>query len=228
MSSSSLHHAFSEAPTDQDAYQGYVDFLEEVYQKMNENYYQPVAREIFDSFVNDFEEKIYPQLQDTKKSSDFIRWRSASFLVERLKSEEDIFSTFYPPKPAKEYKRKALGKRVDLGITGEKTDYGYMATHVEPRSDAYEKGLRENDVIIMIDEQKTLDIDAKEINNLLNPLIHTTLKLTYLNVDRESEQTIEVTSKEYFKQTVFFWFPPKRRVFFAFNFNGLTVKHPRI
>jgi len=197
------HNVEGIASKDQNNYQEYVDFLEKVYETMNQHYYQSISREAFEHFVEEFKTKIYSQLNETGKSIDYIRWRSANIMVEKLKSSEDIFSTFYPPKPAKEYEETVLGKRVDLGIEGKKIDQGYQVTHIEPRSDAYEKGLRINDVVLDIDERKATQLSEEEIKELLNPFIDSEVNLKYLDFEQKKENEIEVISKEYFKQTVF-------------------------
>lgn len=184
-------------------YKGYLDFFEEVYQTMAENYYQTVTREEFERFRKTFDEKIYAELQETGKSSDFIRWRSAAFLVDFLKKEEDVFSSFFPPKPAKKYEATALGKRIDLGIEGKKMGLGYVTTHVEPRSNAYEKGLRPNDLIVQIDGQAVTELEDKTIKKFLRPLENTQVRFLYISAQTRMQREITVTSREYFKQTVF-------------------------
>jgi carboxyl-terminal processing protease len=188
--------------SEQETYQSYLDYFEKVYKTMDENYYQPVSREAFNAFLDDFKTKINEQVKAEKKSDDYVRWRSASFLVKRLKSSEDIFSELYPPEPAKEYKASALGTRKDLGIEGEKVAEGFKVTKIEPRVDAYEKGLRVDDVITKMDEAVLKDLPIEKINELLSPLIDTKVKMTYLAQGKEEKQ-IEVVSKEYFKQQVF-------------------------
>ena len=180
-------------------YQSYIEFFEEVYDTMAENYYQPVARENFDRFIDVFNERIYAQLTETGKSVDFVKWRSTSFLIDYLKEEEDIFSAFYPPKPAKEYEQTALGKRIDLGITGELLKDGYRVTDVEIRSDAFEKGLRRGDVLIQIDQMNVLDSTMTEIGEKLRPLEDEVVQISFLDRDKQMRK-IEVVSREYFRQ----------------------------
>ena len=216
-------HAGDSIPGDDETYKSYTDFLNKVYQTMDENYYQPVSREAFDQFIEDFKTKIYSQLKDTGKSNDYIRWRSAAYLVEKLKSPEDIFSEFYPPKPAKEYETKALGKRVDLGVEGVLNNRGFQVTHIEPRSDAYTKGIRQEDILLKIDGKVARDLKQEEVRELLNPLFESTVKIVYLDVDRNLETEVDVVSKEYFKQMVFM-VPTKSPNIYALEIRGFNRK----
>ena len=184
-------------------YREYIAYFEKVYKKMDENYYQPIRREDFNRFMLAFNTKIYAQLKTEKKSNDFVRWRSSAYLVDFLKSQEDIFSAFYPPKPAETYAKEALGERVDLGIDGKKTDAGFLVTHVEPRSDAYTQGLREDDLLLAVDGKELKGLDQKAIEDQLNPLKGSKVKISYLEHDTRQEKSLEAVSKEYFKQTVF-------------------------
>ncbi len=188
---------------EQKNYQQYLDFFEEVYETMDQHYYKPVPRAKYDQFIEKFNTKIYAQLKEKGKSNDFVRWRSASFLIEHLKSEEDIFSEFYPPKPAQKYKQTALGVRKDLGIDGEVVERGYKVTHVEPRADAYAKGLRNDDIILTIDYQEVTALEENNVKDMLTPLMGTTVTIEYLREEEGRTEKIVVEPKEYFKQTVF-------------------------
>ncbi len=187
---------------DQD-YQQYLAFFEEVYKTMETNYYLPVRREAFERFIRNFDGKIYKSLRRIGKPDKYIKWRSAAYLIDYLKSPEDSFSAFYPPKPAKEYEQTALGKRVDLGIEGKLEADGYHVTQVEPRADSYLKGLRINDILRKIDQKDVLKLTEKEIRERLNPLEGTQVNLVFLAVAENIEKSIQVTTVEYFKQTVF-------------------------
>jgi carboxyl-terminal processing protease len=191
------------AQSQDETLQEYIGFLEEVYQKMNENYFQPVSRERFDQFIETFKTKIYAQLKDTGKSIDFIRWRSANLMVEKLRDPQDIFSTFYPPKPAKEYEETALGIRFDLGIEGNLTDEGFVTSKVEPRSDAYAHDMRPGDIILQIAKAKVNKLTQEEIVELLTPLEGSEVKIKFKDMDKNQVRDILVKSQEYFKQTVF-------------------------
>lgn len=201
-SKSNLKNASSAAEQGLDR-QEYLAYFQKVYTLMRENYYETVRQEDFDRFIETFNTKIFAQLQKEKKSDDFVRWRSAAYLVDFLKSKEDVFSAFYPPKFAEEYAKDALGERIDLGIDGEKKDTGFLVVHVEPRSDAYAMGLRENDLIVKIDGVDVAALDKKAIDEKLIPLKGDKVKINYLSFEDRSEKMIEPVSKEYYKQTVF-------------------------
>ena len=190
-------------PSEEKTYKQYADFFEKVYQTMEENYYQPIDHQAYEHFLQQFQEKIYAQLKQEGKSVDYVRWRSAAILVENLRSAEDIFSAFYPPAPAKQYEKTALGKKVDLGIEGQLIPSGFVTTQVEPRSDAYEEGLRISDLIVQVNDQEIASLDEDKIKDLLNPLIDTSVRLTYVDAKQKVKHEINVVSKEYFKQTVF-------------------------
>lgn len=183
--------------------QEYMAYFEQVYKVMRDNYYETVKREDYDRFIATFNEKILPQLKTEKKSSDYVRWRSAAFLVDFLKTKEDVFSGLYPPKFAKEYAQDALGERIDLGIDGEKKDAGFLVNHVEPRSDAYALGLREGDILLKIGAQDIGGLDEKAIQEKLNPLKGASVKIVYISYEDRAQKMIEPVSKEYYKQTVF-------------------------
>ena len=184
-------------------YQGYLKFFEEVYRTMSENYYHPLSPENLNKFLYVFNTRLYPEFKATGATSNFIKWRSAAYLVEALRAPDDIFSAFYPPKAATNYEMTALGKKVDLGITGKLVATGYEVTRLEPRADAFEKGLREHDIIQKIERQNVLSLTESKIADLLTPLENAKVTLEYTEHVRNKKQTVIVTSKEYFKQLVF-------------------------
>lgn len=204
--SADLNGAAVESKQPEDgAYQQYLGFFEEVYQSMEANYYKGIKREDFDRFIVSFKDNIYNKLTEEGKSNDFIRWRSAAYMVDFLKSPEDIFSAFFPPKPAKEYEETALGKKIDLGIEGKLIDKGYQIEHVEPRSDAYEKGLRPGDLIVKVNKFKAKEFNEEKIKEWLNPVEGSLTKIQYISQADFKKINIEVLSKEYFRQTVFLY-----------------------
>jgi len=174
-----------------------------VYKTFEDNYYIPPDRKLYDHFIQKFNSNIYAQLKGEGKSDDYVRWRSSWYLVDSLRSKDDRFTQFYPPKPAVKFQHEALGEKIDLGIEGKKNDIGYLVTRMEPRSDAYDKGLRENDLILQIDGMGVRVMSQDVIDGKLTPLVNTHVKLSYLSDETKERKTIDVVSREYFKQTVF-------------------------
>jgi len=144
--------------------------------------------------------------------------------VDALRSRDDKFTQFYPPKPAEKFKHEALGEKVDLGIEGKKNDIGFLVTRMEPRSDAFDKGLREDDLILQVDGASVRSMTQEEIESRLTPLINTKVRLSYLSNETKVQKTIEAVSKEYLKQTVFLHPVPVDGVFCleVSHFNQMT------
>jgi len=184
-------------------YQSYLDSFEEIYKLMAENYYYPVNRKDFDRFIVKFNSEIFKSLEDQNTVNDFAMMRSGAFLVDYLKTKDDRFSALYPPQVAKEYEQEVLGVRVDLGITGSRCAEGYCVSFVESRADAFEKGLRPNDVITKIDHRPLASMTDEEIQKALTPEMNKAFMLEYRRPNVDGLTTITVTSKEYFKETVF-------------------------
>ncbi|MCK5215875.1 MAG: PDZ domain-containing protein [Candidatus Omnitrophica bacterium] len=184
-------------------YQSYLDFFEEVYKYMDDNYYHEVTRDDYQRFIHVFNTKIYPQLQNSGKTINYIKWRSTAYLVDFLKSQDDIFSAFFPPLAAKDYEEEVLGKRIDLGIEGILSKEGFRITRMEPRSDAFLKGLNEKDILLTIAGKNVTAFTQEEIVEMLVPLEGEKVVLNYYDETEQAKITIEVESVEYFKQTVF-------------------------
>ncbi len=180
-----------------------LSYFEEVYKVMAENYYFEVHRSDFDRFLKIFDEKIYPGILLEGKSSDYVRWRSAAYLVDALKQPDDMFSRYWPPKPAQEFVKEVYGKKIDLGIEGHPVDQGYSVDFIEPRSDAYAKGLRANDLIVRFDGAGAATMAAEALQDKLNPLEGAAIAIDYLSGKDRQLRTLTAVSREYFKQGVF-------------------------
>ncbi|HLD69761.1 MAG TPA: hypothetical protein VJA17_03250, partial [Candidatus Omnitrophota bacterium] len=126
----------------------YFDFFDKIYKTMEEKYYRPVSREIFEKFLLRFDTQLYAELKKSSQGVRFVKWRSAAYLVDDLKDPGDVFSALIPPKYAEKYEKKVLGKNVDLGIDGKLNQAGFLVTSLEPRADAYLKGMRVKDIIL--------------------------------------------------------------------------------
>jgi C-terminal peptidase prc len=181
----------------------YLAYFEEVYKVMDANYYFDIHRADFDRFLKVFEEKIYKNLLLEGKSNDYVRWRSTAYLVDFLKQPDDIFSRFLPPKPAEKFAQEVYGEKIDLGIEGRLVEPGFQVDFVEPRSDAYELGLRENDLIVRLSDQDVAKLGEVKIKELLVPLKGVKVKIDYLDAIERRPHQITPESKEYYKQTVF-------------------------
>ncbi len=187
----------------QSVHDSYLAYFEEVYKVMNTNYFFDIKRSDFDRFIKVFDEKISKNLLLEGKSSDYVRWRSAAYLVDYLKQPDDIFSRFLPPKPAEKFAQEVYGQKIDLGIEGHLIAPGFQVDFIEPRSDAYAMGLRENDLIISLDGQEVAKLGEAKVKELLVPLQGAKVKIDYLDSVRRTPHEIQPVSKEYFKQTVF-------------------------
>ena len=181
----------------------YLAYFEELYQKMDENYYFDIQRSDLDRFIKAFDSRIYPSLFLEKKSNDYVRWRSAAYLVDFLKQPDDVFSRFLPPKPAEKFAQEVYGQKIDLGIEGRMEGLGFVVSFIEPRSDAYALGLRENDLIVRIDGEDVVLLGEEKTRNRLVPLAGTKVKVDYIDGIARQPHIIEPVSKEYYKQTVF-------------------------
>ena len=98
-------------------YKQYTDYFEKVYKVFEDNYYLAPDRKIYDHFLQKFTDKIYAQLKSEGKSNDYVRWRSAWYLTDALRSKDDRFTQFYPPKPAVKFQHEALGQKIDLIVS---------------------------------------------------------------------------------------------------------------
>ena len=190
-------------PAATSAHEKYLVYFEEVYKVMQDNYYFEVRRSDFERFLKIFDEKIYPSILLEGKSNDYIRWRSAAYLVDTLKQPDDLFSRYWPPKPAEKFVKEVYGKKVDLGIEGRLIDKGYLVDFIEPRSDAFAQGLRENDLLVRVDGNDVLTMGEEKLKDMLNPLEGTKVLIDYFSGETRKPRAIEAVSREYFKQGVF-------------------------
>jgi carboxyl-terminal processing protease len=196
-----LDASFPAAPSS--GKQQYLTYFEEVYKMMQDHYYFEVRRQDFDRFLEVFDKKIYPSILLEGKSNDYVRWRSAAYLVDALKQPDDQFSRYLPPKPAAEFAKEVYGKKIDLGIEGHLIEQGYLVDFIEPRSDAFAKGLRINDLIVQIDGEPVIKLDEKALKDKFNPLEGAKVLINYFSGETRSPRTLEAVSREYFKQGVF-------------------------
>lgn len=178
-------------------------YFQEIYQKMDENYFFDVRRSDYDRFIRTFDEKILPSLLLEGKSRDYVRWRSTAYLVDFLKQPDDVFSRFLPPKPAQKFAQEVYGQKIDLGIEGRLESAGFVVTFIEPRSDAYGLGMRENDLVLRVNGEEALKLGEEKLKAALVPLAGSRVTLDYIDAIARKPHVIAPVSKEYYKQTVF-------------------------
>jgi len=183
-------------------YKEYHAFCHQVYETMAANYYRPVSQENLKKFLYVFNTILYPRFKAEHVSSNLAKWRSSGHLIDALKAPEDVFSGFYAPQAADQFEQVMLGKNTDLGIKVESVLEGYRVTHIEPRVDAYEKGLRENDILLAIDNVMLTGLSQEEVVAKLTPQEGQVLNLRYLDGNDGTEKNIEIGRKEYFQQFV--------------------------
>lgn len=107
------------------------------------------------------------------------------------------------PKPAEDFAKEVYGQKIDLGIDGRLDAEGFVVTFVEPRSEAFALGLRENDLIVQIESESVLSMDEKRIREIFLPLEGAKVRIDYIDRHQQQRHSIEPESKEYYKQTVF-------------------------
>lgn len=177
-------------------------FLDKVYEKMDQEYYLPVSRNVYEDFLKNYPaERLSLMNQKTKESWDFVHL-GAGLLVDKLKSPADRFTNFVPPKRSKAFKTEAYAVTEDLGIEGNKTKTGFEITKVQRHSQAYEKGVRKGDVLLGIDGRSVLGIDEAEIRKSLSPAVGTFTHLHIYFQALKKETDIILESISYFKETV--------------------------
>ncbi|MFC1593836.1 S41 family peptidase [Candidatus Omnitrophota bacterium] len=183
-------------------YKPYLELLEEVFNKMDEHYYKPVSRKTYEIYVQKYKKSVLSKLPHQDGRIDHIARMGAGLLVNQLRDKEDTFTNFIPPKKAEEYSQKVYGYENGIGISGHRSKEGYVIEHVQIRSDAYEKNIATGDIILTINGVDVLTLNDDEIKELLYPPLDSVITLEILFVKRDEVSKIEVTCKEYFKETI--------------------------
>ena len=193
----------SEIPdTAQDYQKPYLDLLEDVYDKMDKNYYKPVSKEVYLRYVEKFKALVLGKMKDTEGRIDDIAYHGAGLLVNKLKDSGDTFTNFIPPQIAKEYSKEIYGYENGIGISGNLTGQGYVISHVQIRSDAYLKGLRASDIVLKINGENVQSLTPEAIKQLLYPPLETKVVLEAFQAVNNITSLYEVTCEEYFIETI--------------------------
>lgn len=193
----------SSAPLESRKYfRPYFNFLKEVYDKMDSEYYLAVSAKTFKRFTFSFQKKVLSRLKNKKTVVPEIKYLGAGLLVNKLKAPDDIFSSFIPPQVAEEFKSQVLGYELGIGLSGRMTDKGYLLERVELRSDSYAKGIRANDILLEINGIDIKTLSEERLKNLLFPPLDTVVRLKVLFSREQQVKEVEVKVIEFFKETL--------------------------
>jgi len=184
-----------------DYYQPYLTLLKDVYEKMDQYYYQPVSKGVYELFVDKYKKDVLSKLKPAKKRINQIAYIGAGLLVNHLKAPEDTFTNFIPPKIAKKYAQKVYGYSQGIGITGQIKGKKYLIDYVERRSDSYKQGIRKNDLIISIENQKVSNLSLLEIDKLLHPALGKTVSLDVIHPNKKPKHYL-IKCEEFFRETI--------------------------
>ena len=177
-------------------------FLSKVYETMDEHYYLPVSRDVYEEFLDHYPAgRLLEINQKNKQAHDFTHL-GAGLLVNKLKSPLDKFTNFVPSEKTKEFKSNAYAVTEDLGIEGSKTKAGFEITKVQKHSEAFEKGIRTGDILLKIDGLALSAMDETQIRKELTPPLGTKKRLEIFFGTSKTSREITLESKSYFKETV--------------------------
>ena len=182
----------------------YTDFFDQVYKKMNSEYYLDVSRERYENFLEYFKEDFLPEEVAAGNDRDKIKHNAAALLVRELRGPEDIVTRFFNPKKAERFEKKALGYSPGLGISGRCSDTGFIVTKVEARSDAYGKGLRPDDIILTIDGENVTKMDDERLKIKLYPPLETKVIIDVLFHATGKAGPLSLDAIKFFKEMVLF------------------------
>lgn len=180
----------------------YTDFFQEVFDTMDREYYAPISRETYDTFVSGFKQKVLSRLKDKETVVTEIKYLGAGLLVQKLKDPTDSFSGFMPPKEAEEFQSQVLGYELGIGLSGHMTYKGYELDKVELRSDSYKKGIQKGDVVLKIDDVNVLKMSEEELKKALYPPLGTIVNLEVYFSKKKTTEKVGVEVIEFFKETL--------------------------
>lgn len=186
-------------------FQGYVAYLKSAYELMDKNYYAPVDRGLFDSFLQEFRTRIFDkQVRDKSQVDNGIKHIATGILVARLKNPADPFTNFYPPQLVRDLKQSALGFTMgDIGLEGYVRDGTFIITQVEPRSDAAKKEIAIGDAVLKIEGKPVAELTEDAIKKIFTPPVGQEVGLDLFSATKNAAYAARLTSLQYFKQSVF-------------------------
>jgi carboxyl-terminal processing protease len=180
----------------------YLEFIENVYQVMDKNYYKPVSKNTYEKFKKKYTLKILETIKEKSGMDHEIPHFAAGLLVNELKAPDDSFTNFIPPKEAIEFAKAVYGYENGIGIDGHRHENIYLIEKVELRSNAYKAGIMEGDLLIEIEDQKIPDLTDQQIRDLLYPPIDTDIKIKVFHHATQATNTYTITCTEFFEETI--------------------------
>lgn len=193
--------AFAQAPAGPDN-KKLRPFLDKVFQTMDDHYYLPVSRQVYDDFLKNYPaETLWALNEKTHQTENYLHL-GAGLLVSKLKSPKDRFTNFVPPDKTKKFKDNAYAVTEDLGIEGKKDPEGFLISRVEKHCDAYTQGVRAGDRILEIGGESLKKVSEEEIQKKLKPEVGSKTRLLIRFSGDSASREIILESKSYFKETV--------------------------
>ncbi|MDD4957077.1 MAG: S41 family peptidase [Candidatus Omnitrophica bacterium] len=180
----------------------YLDFLKKVFDIMDESYYKPVSREVYEEFRKEYITGTLSNIKDRTRKIDRFAQLGAGLLVTKLRDPEDTFTNFIPPEMAEKYKQEIYSYDYGLGVSGRKVDAAFMVDNVNPRSDAYAKGLRQGNIILGFNDITIQSMTDQQIDIFLHPPIDTIVKIQVANVADQKIITYDIKSVQYYTETI--------------------------
>jgi carboxyl-terminal processing protease len=119
---------------------------------------------------------------------------------------DDPYSVYYTEDEYKEYNEKNDGTFVGIGaLVSKDADTGYLkVVKVYTGSPAEEQGLKEQDLIVKIDNVDVQGVGADELDDLLKGPVGSAVSLTVLPAETGQEVTMEIVRAELQNQFVFY------------------------
>ena len=182
----------------------YVKYFRSAYDIIDKNYYMPVDQKVFDDYIVDFRTRIFEkQLKDKTHLIASVKHVGTGILVARLKDPSDPFSNFFPPQMVKAFKESVLGYGGDIGIEGAFKNGRYVISQVEPRSDAFRKGVMISDEIVTVEGKPVTELSEDALKKIFAPAQAKEVILGIFSPKRGGTYTVKVASTTYFKQSIF-------------------------
>lgn len=173
-----------------------------VWQTMDTEYYEPVSREVYETFLQTYTvDRLKAMNEKSRQTEDFVHL-GAGLLVQKLKKSTDRFSNFVPPKKAVEFKQEAYAARADLGLEGRMVELGYELTRVQKHSPAFAEWMRPGDIVLAVDGVRVAGLSPETVQGLLKPEVGASVRLEVRFAATGNITDVILTAGDYFTETV--------------------------